>query len=112
MNELQQMVKRFLEDRPTMMADNARPGQLEKLLRAEIVEWEETYDPKELADILIFVLSMAVLHDIDIYVESVEKIAFNTARYTADKFQEGDFETSRKWVKMNEGQVYTDFYKE
>jgi NTP pyrophosphatase (non-canonical NTP hydrolase) len=112
MKEYQQMLMDFTKDRP-IMAENNTQYRLFQLLKSEVIEAEESDDEhlaSELADILIFTLSIANLHGYDMDAEVREKIALNMVRYQARYFQEGDYEESRKLVKSLEGPILEEFY--
>jgi len=104
----------FLEGRPTMK-DNNSLKRVFDLLVLEVAEVAEVLDnPKivggEISDVIIFCLTLANLHEVDLEKEVRTKLAFNNCRYTADLFQDGDYTESRKLVKKNEVQTKRDFY--
>ena len=109
MHELQQTLQDFQDDRPTMKEANTLPFLL-RLLRQEIDEFEESPTGDEMADILIFSLTIANLMGIDADAEVREKIAFNLTRYQARYFQSGNYEESRQKVKEEEKAWKDDFY--
>lgn len=109
MHELQQILQDFQDDRPTMKEANTLPFLL-KLLRQEIDEFEDSPTGDEMADILIFALTIANLMGIDAEPEVREKIAFNMTRYQAKYFQEVNYEESRQKVKEEEKVWKDDFY--
>ena len=109
MHELQQMLRDFQNDRPTMKEANNLPFLL-RLLRQEVDEFEESPTGDEMADILIFSLTIANLMGIDADAEVREKIAFNLTRYQARYFQGGNYEESRQKVKEEEKTWKGDFY--
>lgn len=105
---VQRLVANFLEDRPTMKENNTFETVV-SLLRGELdelVEIEPTKDPveikQELADVLIFAYTLAHVLGVDAEEAIRTKVAYNTARYTAEAFKEGSYTQSRSecrdWV--------------
>lgn len=80
---------------------NTREFVLE-LLKGEIKEFEETPTWDELADIVIFSLTLANQMGLDVDEIVRTKIAYNHARYPAKDFQEGDYEEARQRGKQTE----------
>ena len=115
MKELQKMVGDWLADRPTMYENNQDPQRLIELLEGEVVEVAEVMDQpeklgRELADVAWFLMTVANLKGIDLEAEVREKAAVNSLRYSANLFQEGDYEEARKQVKANEKPIIDEFY--
>lgn len=105
---IQELVANFLEDRPTMKKNNdftnvvaLLKGEIEELVEAEASK-DETEIGQELADVLIFAYTLAHVLGVDAEEVMKNKIAYNTARYTAKAFEQGDYTESRsecrEWV--------------
>lgn len=116
LTEISQMLQAFSEDRPTLNANNT-PKRIIQLLQNEAVEAAESLTdtenlPGEIADIIIFALTLANKYGFDMDLEVREKIAFNTGRYTSDLFREGDYEEGRLKAKQVERDYFKrDFYQ-
>lgn len=111
------IIENFVEDRPTMKANNSDPGRMAELLTGEVNEALEVLDNpkelgKELADVLWFVVTMAHLKGIDIEKEVRDKAAYNSIRYPAGEFQRGDYQETYTRLKSEskywEGVFYLD----
>lgn len=78
-----------------MQKRNKRDFHTFKLLRAEVDEAEEEKEPQkiahELADIVLFTMTIANNHEIDLGMEILEKISRDYLKYPAKNFQ-GDYE--------------------
>ena len=114
MLEVQTMLGDFTADHPVMGANNT-PERLCDLLDGETAEMRaELNNPAklaaELADVVIFALSIANSYGFDMEVEIREKIALNMIRYPAAKFQEGEYPAIRKECKALEGPIIAEFY--
>lgn len=113
--EIQGMLQNFSLDRPTL-SENNTPQRIIELLQNEAVEAAESLTdmenlPGEIADIIIFALTLANKYGFDMDQEVREKIAVNTIRYQVKFFQEGDYEESRKYVKSIEKPILEEFYQ-
>lgn len=113
LTEISQMLQDFSEDRPSLKQNNT-PKKLMSLLKNEVVEAEESLDdltnlPSELADIIIFALSIGNLYGFDLSEEVLTKIAYNHSRYNAVDFG-GDYEEARLKGKEREEWVKPMFY--
>lgn len=96
-------VDNWLVDRPTIARNNDDPINIAILLEGEISEFitslldhqiNQTKESKkdvaqELSDVLIFTLQLFSALDLDVYMEVMEKIAFNTIRYDSKSFSNG-----------------------
>lgn len=115
LEQIQSILADFSSDRPTLQENNTKERLL-LLLQGEVNEAVEDGINKEefgreLADIIIFALSLANLEGINMDEEVREKIAFNHTRYTADKFQSGCYEEARCRAKKDEREfAKRDFY--
>ena len=115
LEQIQSILADFSSDRPTLQENNTKERLL-GLLSGEVAEaMENGLDRvefgRELADIIIFALSLANLEGINMDEEVREKIAFNHTRYTADKFQSGEYERGRVEAKRDEKAfAKRDFY--
>ena len=110
---LKEIIENFNEDRPAMLRDiptllGALMNEVEEAMEAEGEELG-----RELADILIFVYTIAQWAGIDLESETREKIALNHIRYPASNFQEGDYWDIRKQIKSNPEypRLLKDFYE-
>ena len=115
MRKEQDIVGNFIDDRPTMKANNADPDRMMALLQEEVSEVFASLDdpehlPSELVDVIWFVLTIAHLKEIDLETAFREKTALNHLRYQARLFQDGDYDTARQFVKDNEQDVIDEFY--
>ena len=116
MLEIQKMVHNWIEDRPTMKANNQDKSRMMELLRLEVEELAEViHDPEEvkgeLIDVIFFAMTIADMMGIDVDAEFRDKHAFNLCRYAAGYFQDGDYDEARKRVKREEKEfVKRDFY--
>lgn len=108
---LQDLLKYWVEDRPVIKSNN-NLETLQTLLKQEVEEFEESPDPTELSDIIIYALSIANLMGWDMDEEVREKIALNHLRFQAKDFQDGDYGESRKISKDNEREIIEEFYQE
>ena len=106
---LQEVVANWLKDRPIMEENNTFPNVV-SLLRGEVDELVEAHpngDNKDIAqegaDVFVFAYTLANILGVDVEAEVREKMAYNMARYPAEKFQEGDYtearQECRKWVQ-------------
>jgi NTP pyrophosphatase (non-canonical NTP hydrolase) len=117
----------FQIDRPVMHANND-VQQLIRLTQNEALELSETPPPyqnlkeylnQELADLLIFVVTLAHELNPDEPVDQLiarivmEKIALNHARYPAGDFQEGDYNETIASCRERTHQLKTrqEFYE-
>lgn len=111
MKEIQEMVRNWLEDRPTMKVQNTFENVVD-LLRGEVDELVDAHPngdnkdiAQEMADVVIFALTLANLLGVDVDSEVREKLAYNQTRYQSKDFQTGDYnearDKSREWVKEN-----------
>ena len=109
---IEQTLANFQADRPTMSQNNT-PQRLIELLRGEITELEEALgtdgENSELADVLIFAITLALTLGADIHPTIMTKVAFNHSRYNAVDFQDGEYELARRKGKQREIEVKKDF---
>jgi len=110
LTELQTLLKDWSTDRPLVHQNNTLEKLL-TLLQAEMVEFEESPDPTELADILIYALSIGNLMGWDMDQEVREKVALNSIRFPASSFQEGNYTEARLEAKRNERKIIDEFYE-
>lgn len=116
LTEISQMLQAFSEDRPTL-SENNTPQRIIELLQNEAVEAAESLTdtenlPGEIADIIIFALTLANKYGFDMDLEVREKIGFNIGRYSSDLFQDGDYEEGRLKAKQVERDYFKrDFYQ-
>lgn len=116
LTEISQMLQAFSEDRPTLKENNT-PERIIELLQNEAVEAAESLTDTEnlaaeIADIVIFALTLANHYGFDMDLEVRDKVAFNTGRYSADLFQDGDYEEGRLKAKQVERDYFKrDFYQ-
>ena len=113
--ELQTLLENWTLDRP-LVKENNTPERIIQLLQNEVVEASQSLTDtdnlsSEIADVIIFALTLANHYGFDMDLEVREKIAVNTIRYQAKFFQEGDYETARKYVKSIEKPILEEFYK-
>lgn len=114
--ELQTLLKNWTLDRP-LVQENNTPERIIELLQNEVVEASQSLTDtenlaSEIADIVIFALTLANHYGFDMDLEVREKIGFNVGRYSADLFQEGDYEEARLKAKQVEKDYYKrDFYQ-
>lgn len=113
--ELQTMLQNFKLDRRTM-ADNNTPKRIVSLTRIELDEVEESLDnpehlKTEIADCLIFLLTLAGDYGFDMEAEIRTKIALNLLRFPSSSFQEGNYEESRLECKRKEKPIIEEFYE-
>ena len=91
LSQVQEMWRNFTDDRPVMSKRNKHDWHTYSLLRREVDEAEAETDPEkiatELSDILLFVLTIANNHGIDMDEAVREKIARDLAKYPAINFQ-------------------------
>lgn len=103
LNEARDLVGRFMQDRPTMYEDNSRPCRMVDLLKGEADEACEAMGTdelgQELVDVIWFCLAMAHMYQIDIEGEFKDKAAYNTSRYIASEFQDGDYKEAYDKLK-------------
>jgi NTP pyrophosphatase (non-canonical NTP hydrolase) len=103
LNEARDLVGRFLQDRRTMLEDNQKPCRMVELLKSEADEACEAVGTGELAqelvDVIWFALAMAAMSGIDIESEFKDKAAYNTSRYVASEFQDGDYKEAYDRLK-------------
>ena len=104
MKEAQRIVYDFLERRPIMREHDTletiaekMKGEIDELL-AEITWGEREPTPEEikkvsseLADVVIYALSMGSLIGVDVEQSVIDKIKINEERFPDHLFQEGDF---------------------
>lgn len=111
MNDHLERIKRFIQDRPTLEAANRDPERLLYLLTAEVKEFTDAVrgEPtenqhKEWLDIYWFVLSIAILWEIDIDGVFDAKFQRNSRKYRVEDFQEGSYAEAvakirREWTE-------------
>jgi NTP pyrophosphatase (non-canonical NTP hydrolase) len=94
LEQVNELIINWVEDRPTLKANNADPLRIADLLQQEVLELNEELVTGnmeaaaiELADVYWFLVSIANLSGIDIEKEVREKAALNTLRYPAYLFQ-------------------------
>jgi hypothetical protein len=80
---------------------NTREFILE-LLKGEIQEFEENPTWDEVADLVIFTITLANQMGLDVDEIVRTKIAYNHARYPAKDFQKGDYNEARLRGKQTE----------
>ena len=115
MSNLESLVKNWLDDRPTLRANNT-PEAVCDLLIGECKELQVVVAQylqsevciqeveQEVADILIFAITLCVTLGIDFQEAVKTEMAFNYARYPAVVFQSGDYEKTRQFCKRRERQ--------
>lgn len=101
MLEIQKILKDFQTDRPVMSEKNSIDFLI-GLLRGEVDEFDADRVEDELADIVVFALTIANSMGIDVDEAVRTKVAFNHARYIASEFQEGDYDETRARCKQTE----------
>lgn len=98
------MIENFIKDRPVIAAHNSDPKNMRQLLINEINEYFDENDPelaaRELADVLWFVLSIAVLREINILAEIREKGAVNHLKREAVLYQSGSYEDLDRQARL------------
>ncbi|MEK0325939.1 MAG: hypothetical protein QQN63_09575 [Nitrosopumilus sp.] len=117
MKELQQMVKDWVEDRPTLKENNTLE-QVFFLLSQEMDEVEGVLHDRELIkselpDLLFFLLTLANIHGIDLETEFREKVSLNILKYIHQLFADDsgfNYYEAKQIVKENEGEVKKEFY--
>jgi len=117
MKEIEQMLADFIKDRPVMAEANT-PDFLKNAILNEVIEFIKGYEknPKsreteaELADIIIYSITLMQELGIDPELAIREKIGLNIARYPANRFQTGDYQTSRINCKRESKNITEDFY--
>jgi len=113
MKELQSIARNFTDDRPTLTNNNTH----ERIIDLLYLEVDEVRDASpdelasELADIVLFTISLANLNDIDLEEATKTKLAFNNSRYISKDFQDGSYEEARLKGKVREIEVKKDFSK-
>jgi NTP pyrophosphatase (non-canonical NTP hydrolase) len=92
----QELVKEFVTDRPTMIANNRNPNRMMELLKQEIDELSveimaENPDKiaQELPDVVWFCLTIAEIYGIDLENALWAKALRNEAKYPEEYFQDG-----------------------
>ena len=97
MKELQELIKVFKEDRPTMKEANT-PHFIFTLLLLEVQELLEAIETAdsdevehELADVLFLALEMANCYEIDAEEAVKTKAARNVLKYQWQDFQDGNY---------------------
>lgn len=114
LTEISAILQAFSEDRKTLAVNNT-PERIIELLQNEAVEAAESLTdtenlPGEIADIVIFALTLANKYGFNMDLEVREKIALNMVRYQARYFQDGDYEEARKYVKSIEKPILEEFH--
>jgi len=111
---IEQALTNFQADRPVFDASNS-PQTIIKLLRGEIDEFEEALgtddEEQELADVLIFAITLAQKLGYNLHPTIMAKVAFNMCRYQASDLQDGDYDEKRKFCKQREPEIKRDFSK-
>ncbi len=125
MLEIQGILQNFASARKSLEENNTKE-RLMNLTEGEIAETRESLErgdvenlKQEIADSIIFLLTIANLHGFDMGEEILTKIAYNTARYQASDFDGSiPYEEARlkgkareKWVKpmfYNQDQGFTE----
>lgn len=116
-SEAQRNVIRFFEERPTMRQFDT-PRRLMILLAGEVDEamkeiWEDGKDPtpeqlgkfkSELADVAIYLITLAHSLGIDLEEAVQNKIDLNQHRFPAHLFKDGDFQTIYEQRKRRLGE--------
>jgi hypothetical protein len=104
MNE-QDWQEAWVNARPLMQLNRDNSWMIQAL-RDELTELEEVIEGEdihaiesEMADVIIFMLSLASNKGIDLMQATREKIASNFLRYPAVEFQEGDYQEQRQKCK-------------
>lgn len=124
MERLTAAVDNWLLDRPTMKANNTPRrlldllcGELEELCEASAGKTDEELRTdkefeQEIADVLLFTLSLCRQIGKDPTEVAMEKVAFNMIRYPAGSFYSGDFDqimySNRQLVKQHH--IKEEFY--
>ena len=109
----------YLKDRPTMEENNSDPQRVFELLMGEIAELNEAIltghlIAPEMADVAIFLITLASNFDINLEKEIMTKIGRNMAKYPASEFQEGDYtearlKCQRDWINLGgDNAFYSD----
>ena len=93
-----------------------QPDKIARLLIGEAYELSEAIEEgrgfrSEMADVLIYLLTLAIATDTDLDAEVREKMAFNILRWDWHKFQDGDFEQARIECKSHEQELKDEFYE-
>lgn len=107
----QEIVTRFIEERPVLQEHNADLANMGILLRAEFNELMDALeggDPAEIgfemADVFFFLLSMCHYLNLDFDMIFKIKVARNLMKRPSSMFQEGDYheidaEVRRSWAE-------------
>ena len=110
MNDHLERIRAWIQSRPILEAANRHPDTLLFLLKQEVEELERAIasEPvenqhREWLDIYWFVLSIAVLWEIDIDAVFSAKEARNSRKYPTEDFQEGNYDEvyariKREWT--------------
>lgn len=121
-----QVEKNWIEDRPIVKNNNTldRVGELLRVEADELIDAififsliqnEKTKKEvlQEAADVGLFLIAIFRLLEADMLEEIMEKIAFNTTRYMAKDFQEGDYKETykRRKQELKEEKWRETFYK-
>lgn len=118
MKELQRHVEQFFNERP-LMRDHNTPHYIAERMKGEIDEMlaemsggERKPTPEEidkvrleLADVVIFAISMAQNLGIDLEQAVKDKVVINEARFPAEMFKNGDFVTIYQQRKQELGEL-------
>lgn len=117
LEELQKMVGDFQRDRPIMQKADS-PKHVIKLARVEMDEAEaEIGKPDrlatELADVMIYMMTLANVYELDLGEAIAEKVGRNILKFPAKNFQEGDYtqkviQSKRAWLESGGDE---EFYK-
>lgn len=120
--ENQARVRKWLEERPTLLAHNRDPLKVLTLASLEIIEAIEARGDKdklghELADVMWYVLSLAETEGIDLETAFQEKVTRNEAKYKPDYFQYGDYEEARnrarkEWAEAGGDEAWFTYFSE
>lgn len=119
LTEISAMLLDFSEDRPSLKENNT-PLNLVDLTANEILEVKKAIESgdlqeigQELADVVIFIGSIANVYGIDLTQEILTKVAYNIARYSAKDFDGSiPYEEARLRGKAREKWVKPMFYNQ
>lgn len=117
MKDIIQRVKDFANDRPILKQAGQNNLDMIHMIRAEVNEAEEVANDREklareIPDIIIFCVQLAINNNIDLTAEIMEKLARNQIKYLASDYQEGDYQEARRksradWTPMREDEFYS-----
>lgn len=113
----------WIKDRP-VIENNNNLNQTPAMLANEVVELHDamlvyTHNPtpeqrkqvlQEASDVGLFLMAIFRMLNADMLEEIMEKLSYNSIRYPAAQFQDGDYKQTHRRLKKRQPKIKKEFY--